>query len=58
MVLCYTCGPNEALIKSGACLSKPKIIPGGYVFAIPFLQQVDRLDLNVITLEVISAANY
>jgi len=36
----YVCGPNEALVKSGAGLAKPNIIAGGYCWVWPCCQQV------------------
>ena len=54
----HTSGPDQALIKSGIGLSQPKIVPGGFVFKIPFCQQVQRLSLAVMTLEIVSPVVY
>lgn len=56
-MFCFTSGPNEALVKSGAFLSRPLIKPGGFVFSMPCCQQVDKLDLNVMTIQVRLAYN-
>ena len=54
----YTCGPNRALIKSGAMVGKPKIVSGGFMFALPCVQQVQLLDLRVMTLDIHSPHVY
>uniref|UniRef100_T1IJQ3 Band 7 domain-containing protein n=1 Tax=Strigamia maritima TaxID=126957 RepID=T1IJQ3_STRMM len=53
-----TCGPNEALVVSGCCHSKPLLVPGGRAFVWPFVQQVQRISLNTITLVVDSPKVY
>lgn len=52
------CGPNEALIVSGCCHSKPYMVAGGRVFVWPWIQIVQRLSLNTITLIIESAKVY
>lgn len=53
-----TCGPEEAIVKSGACLSEPLIINGGYATKLPFVQEIQRLDLTVMTLDIVSPLVY
>lgn len=50
-----TCGPNEALVVSGCCHRKPLLVPGGRAFVWPGIQYVQRLQLNTMTLQVLSA---
>ncbi|XP_065068590.1 flotillin-1-like isoform X2 [Rhopilema esculentum] len=51
--MCFeSCGPNEAMVVSGACRSRPLHIVGGRVFVWPKIQRVQRMDLNVMTLNV------
>uniref|UniRef100_A0A3B4XUG7 Flotillin n=1 Tax=Seriola lalandi dorsalis TaxID=1841481 RepID=A0A3B4XUG7_SERLL len=54
----YTCGPNEAMVVSGFCRSPPLMIPGGRVFVIPCIQQIQRISLNTLTLNVKSDKVY
>uniref|UniRef100_A0A8C9XFL2 Flotillin n=1 Tax=Sander lucioperca TaxID=283035 RepID=A0A8C9XFL2_SANLU len=54
----YTCGPNEAMVVSGFCRSPPLMIPGGRVFVIPCVQQLQRISLNTLTLNVKSDKVY
>ncbi|VUZ40122.1 unnamed protein product [Hymenolepis diminuta] len=54
----YTCGPNEALVVSGCCHNKPYYVPGGRVFVIPFVQRIDRISLNIMTLIIESPRIY
>nr|CUU99505.1 hypothetical transcript [Hymenolepis microstoma] len=54
----YTCGPNEALVVSGCCYSKPYYVPGGRVFVLPFVQRIDRISLNIMTLIIESPRIY
>lgn len=54
----HTCGPNEAMVVSGCCLSKPSYVPGGRIFVLPGIQQIQRLPLNVMTLQVHSPKVY
>ena len=54
----HTCGPNSAIIKSGAFLKKPIIVSGGFVYALPCVQQVQILDLRVMTLDIHSPHVY
>ncbi|XP_077301103.1 flotillin-1 [Arctopsyche grandis] len=53
-----TCGPNEALVVSGCCYSKPLLVPGGRAFVWPILQRVQRISLNTMTLQVESPTVY
>ncbi|VEN34404.1 unnamed protein product [Callosobruchus maculatus] len=53
-----TCGPNEALVISGCCHSKPLLIPGGRAFVWPFIQRIQRISLNTMTLIVDSPTVY
>ncbi|XP_047368236.1 flotillin-1 isoform X1 [Vespa velutina] len=53
-----TCGPNEALVVSGCCYSKPLLVPGGRVFVWPLVQQVQKISLNTMTLQVESPTVY
>ncbi|KAM7539024.1 hypothetical protein Aperf_G00000050591 [Anoplocephala perfoliata] len=54
----YTCGPNEALVVSGCCHNKPYYVPGGRVFVLPFVQRLDRIPLNIMTLIIESPRIY
>ncbi|EDQ92982.1 uncharacterized protein MONBRDRAFT_19216 [Monosiga brevicollis MX1] len=54
----YTCGPNEALVLSGCCLSKPRLVPGGRVFKLPWIQKLQRISLNIMTLSIESPRIY
>jgi flotillin len=54
----HTCGPNGALVKTGAFVKKPVIVSGGYVYTIPCVQQVQFLDLRVMTLDIHSPHVY
>ncbi|KAF2357953.1 Band 7 domain [Trinorchestia longiramus] len=53
-----TCGPNEALVISGCCHKKPLLVPGGRAFVWPTIQRVQRMSLNVMTLNVESPRVY
>ncbi|XP_013411697.1 flotillin-1 isoform X5 [Lingula anatina] len=53
-----TCGPNEAMVVSGCCLSKPFIVPGGRVWVWPGIQQLQKINLNTMTLKVTSPQVY
>ncbi|XP_065201446.1 flotillin-1-like [Planococcus citri] len=53
-----TCGPNEALVVSGCCYSKPLLVPGGRAFVWPTIQRVQRISLNTMTLQVESPTVY
>ncbi|KAF9804810.1 hypothetical protein SFRURICE_007713 [Spodoptera frugiperda] len=53
-----TCGPNEALVVSGCCYSKPLLVPGGRAFVWPAIQSVQRISLNTMTLQVESPTVY
>ncbi|XP_066543288.1 flotillin-1 [Amia ocellicauda] len=54
----YTCGPNEAMVVSGFCRSPPMMIAGGRVFVVPCIQQIQRISLNTLTLNVKSDKVY
>ncbi|XP_061092313.1 flotillin-1b [Conger conger] len=54
----YTCGPNEAMVVSGFCRSPPVMIAGGRVFVLPCVQQIQRIILNTMTLNVKSDKVY
>eukprot|EP00045_Choanoeca_perplexa_P004542 m.38999 g.38999 ORF g.38999 m.38999 type:complete len:427 (-) comp12629_c0_seq1:54-1334(-) len=54
----YTAGPNEALVLSGCCLRTPKLVPGGRVFKLPFVQTLQRISLNLMTLTIESPRIY
>ncbi|CAG9824211.1 unnamed protein product [Phaedon cochleariae] len=53
-----TCGPNEALVISGCCYSKPLLVPGGRAFIWPCVQMIQRISLNTMTLIVDSPTVY
>ncbi|ENN73389.1 flotillin-1 isoform X4 [Dendroctonus ponderosae] len=53
-----TCGPNEALVISGCCYSKPHLVPGGRAFIWPGIQRIQRISLNTMTLIVDSPTVY
>ncbi|XP_017773428.1 PREDICTED: flotillin-1 isoform X2 [Nicrophorus vespilloides] len=53
-----TCGPNEALVISGCCYSKPHLVPGGRAFIWPAIQRIQRISLNTMTLQVDSPTVY
>eukprot|EP00091_Calanus_sinicus_P018509 TRINITY_DN4254_c0_g1_i1.p1 TRINITY_DN4254_c0_g1~~TRINITY_DN4254_c0_g1_i1.p1 ORF type:complete len:135 (+),score=34.32 TRINITY_DN4254_c0_g1_i1:119-523(+) len=47
------CGPNEALVISGIGHgNSPSFVIGGSVFVVPFIQKIQRIPLNIMTLEV------
>lgn len=54
----YTSGPNEALVVSGCCLKRPRLVPGGRVWVWPFVQKVQRISLNLMTLSIASSKIY
>ena len=53
-----TGGPNEAIVVSGVFHSHPLIVIGGWAFVIPCIQKIQRLPLNVMTLNVHSPKVY
>jgi flotillin len=53
-----TAGPSEALIISGFLHHPPTLIVGGRAFIIPWLQKIQRLQLNVMTLVLHSEMVY
>uniref|UniRef100_A0A915KTK8 Band 7 domain-containing protein n=1 Tax=Romanomermis culicivorax TaxID=13658 RepID=A0A915KTK8_ROMCU len=54
----YTCGPNEALVVSGCCYSKPFYCAGGRVWVWPSIQQIQKISLTTMTLVVESPRVY
>jgi len=54
----HTCGPNEAMVVSGCCLQQPLMVAGGRVFIWPGLQQIQRISLNTMTLQIQSEHVY
>uniref|UniRef100_A0A8C8CE48 Flotillin n=1 Tax=Oncorhynchus tshawytscha TaxID=74940 RepID=A0A8C8CE48_ONCTS len=54
----HTCGPNEAMVVSGFGRSPPLMIAGGRVFVLPCIQQIQRITLNTLTLNVKSDKVY
>ncbi|XP_077986569.1 flotillin-1-like isoform X2 [Glandiceps talaboti] len=46
------CGPNEAMVVSGCCHSRPLLVAGGRTFVWPVIQQLQRLSLNTMTLKI------
>jgi len=55
----YTCGPNEAIVISGVGYDKhPKTVVGGRVFKWPWVQRIQRLSLNTMTLNISSPNVY
>jgi flotillin len=52
------CGPNEALVVSGCCHSRPLMVPGGRVFVWPVIQKVQKISLNTMTLTIESPRVY
>lgn len=54
----FTCGPNEAMVVSGFCRSPPVMVAGGRVLVVPCLQQIQRISLNTLTLNVRSEKVY
>ncbi|KRT84376.1 hypothetical protein AMK59_2992 [Oryctes borbonicus] len=53
-----TCGPNEALVISGCCYTKPHLVPGGRAFIWPAIHKIQRISLNTMTLQVESPTVY
>merc|ERR1712176_200362 len=47
-----TCGPNEAMIVSGFGYGSPAMLPGGRVWVWPCVQQIQRISLNTMTLQI------
>jgi len=47
-----TCGPNEAMVVSGCFHSRPVMVPGGSIWVWPFVQQLQRISLNTMTLQI------
>lgn len=54
----YTCGPNEALVISGLGYEKPETVVGGRVFKLPWVQKIQRITLNTMTLNIHSPNVY
>ncbi|KAH9279033.1 Flotillin-1 [Echinococcus granulosus] len=42
----------------GCCYNKPYYVPGGRVFVLPFIQRLDRISLNIMTLIIESPRIY
>lgn len=53
-----TCGPNEAMVISGCGHERPLLISGGRVWVWHGLQKVQKISLNVMTLNVDSQRVY
>ncbi|KAI1305372.1 Flotillin-1 [Halotydeus destructor] len=53
-----TCGPNEALVVSGCCHSRPLMVAGGRAFVWPVIQKVQKIALNTMTLTIESPRVY
>jgi len=47
-----TGGPNEAIVVSGCFHKQPKLVVGGWTFVCPCVQKIQRLSLNLMTLQV------
>jgi len=47
-----TCGPNEAMVVAGCGYSRPLMVPGGRVWVWPVIQQLQRISLNTMTLQI------
>lgn len=58
MVFFETCGPNEAMVVSGVCHSKPALVAGGRIFVWPWIQKLQKISLNTMTLNVESPRVY
>lgn len=52
------CGPNEVMVVSGCCLTRPQYIRGGRAFVWPGIQKLQRLTLNTMTLAIESSNVY
>ena len=52
LIIPRSCGPNKVIVMSGVCHSEPLIVKGGRVFQIPCVHTVDKLKLNILTIEV------
>ncbi|CAH3110145.1 unnamed protein product [Porites lobata] len=53
-----TCGPNEAMVVSGVCHTKPALVSGGRIFVWPWIQKLQKISLNTMTLNVESPCIY
>ncbi|XP_020906749.1 flotillin-1 [Exaiptasia diaphana] len=58
MVFFETCGPNEAMVVSGMCHSRPALVTGGRIFVWPVVQKLQKISLNTMTLNVESPKVY
>lgn len=47
-----TCGPNEAMVVSGCFHARPVMVPGGSIWVWPIVQQLQRISLNTMTLQI------
>eukprot|EP00038_Savillea_parva_P007413 m.169979 g.169979 ORF g.169979 m.169979 type:complete len:464 (-) comp13177_c0_seq1:179-1570(-) len=54
----YTAGPNECMVASGLCHSRNTFIIGGKVFLWPGCQKMQKINLNIITCEIITRNVY
>lgn len=53
----HTCGPDEVIVVSGCCYDQPLTLAGGRVYVWP-TQKIQKLSLNIMTLEVLSQNVY
>lgn len=54
----YTSAPNEAMVVSGLFHRRPKLVSGGRVWVWPMVQKVQRISLNLLTVNVSSPKIY
>lgn len=54
----HTCGPNEAMVISGWPRKNPSYLVGGRVFKLPFIQRLQKISLNLLTISVQSDKIY
>ena len=47
-----TCGPNEAMVVLGCGHSRSLMIPGGRIWVWPVIQQLQRISLKTMTLQI------
>ncbi|XP_072017307.1 flotillin-1-like [Amphiura filiformis] len=52
MVFFEVCGPNEVMLVSGCCYSKPHIVSGTCKFVLPGVHHVQRLSTSILTLKI------
>eukprot|EP00128_Syssomonas_multiformis_P005513 Colp12_sorted_trinity150504_noHs@31759 len=53
-----TCPPSEAMIVSGWGYERPKTVVGGRLWVWPFVQKIQRISFNVVTLNLESPTVY